>query len=85
MIVLMKTGGDAFADPVNKFNPFMNIGKRLAGWFTAEFGSTQCQAVAGCDFSSLESVRRYIETDGLGRCRDITAKVAGEVRRVSRS
>jgi C_GCAxxG_C_C family probable redox protein len=84
MIVLMKTGGDAFADPVNKFNPFMNIGKGLAGWFTAEFGSTQCQAVTGCDFSSLESVRRYIETDGLGRCRDITAKVAGEVRRVSR-
>ena len=84
MIVLMKTGGDAFADPINKFNRIMNLGKGLAGWFTGEFGSTQCRAVTGCDFSSLDSVRRYIATDGLARCRDIADKVADEVRHLSR-
>ena len=79
MIVLMKTGGDAFADPVNKFNRIMNLGKSLAGWFAAEFGDTQCQAVTGCDFSSLEDVRRYIETDRLAGCREVAEKVAEKV------
>ena len=84
MIVLMKTGGNAFADHINKFNRVMNLGEGLAGWFAGQFGSTQCQAVTGCDFSSLDSVRRYIETDGLQRCRDIADKVADQVLRLSR-
>jgi C_GCAxxG_C_C family probable redox protein len=79
MIVLMKTGGDAFADPVNKFNRIMNLGKSLAGWFTAEFGDTQCQAITGCDFSALEDVRKYIETDRLAGCREVAEKVADKV------
>lgn len=79
MIVLMKTGGNAFADHINKFNRVMNRGKSLAQWFTAEFGDTQCQAITGCDFSSPAAVGRYIETDGLARCRDIAEKVADRV------
>jgi len=79
MIVLMKTGGNAFADHINKFNRVMNRGKSLAQWFSAEFGDTQCQAITGCDFSSPASVRRYIETDAVERCQDIAEKVAGKV------
>jgi len=79
MIVLMKTGGNAFADHINKFNGVMNLGNSLARWFIAEFGDTQCQAITGCDFSSPAAVRRYIETDGLARCREIAEKVADQV------
>ncbi len=84
MIVLMKTGGDAFADHINKFNGAMNLGNRLAQWFIEEFGDTQCQAITGCDFSSPAAARRYIETDGLARCREIAEKVADQVLRLSR-
>jgi len=80
LIVLMKTGGDAFAERLNKFNKFMNLGKRLADWFTAEFGGTQCQAITGCDFSSLKDVRRFIEADGLTGCRQLAEKVADKTR-----
>jgi len=79
MIVLMKTGGNAFADRVNKFNRFMNRGNDLAQWFRGEFGSTQCREVTGCDFSSPAAVRAYIETDGLARCRDLADRVADKV------
>jgi len=79
MIVLMKTGRDAFADHLNKFNKIMNLGNGLAEWFTAEFGDTQCRAITKCDFSSLEAVKRYIETDALTRCRDIAKRVADKV------
>lgn len=76
MIVLMKTGGNAFADHINKFNRVMNLGKDLAQRFSAEFGGTQCRAITGCDFSAPTAVSRYIERDGLARCHDIADKVA---------
>lgn len=76
MIVLMKTGGNAFAEHINKFNRVMNLGNSLARWFSAEFGDTQCQAITRCDFSSPAAVARFIETDGLARCQDIADKVA---------
>jgi C_GCAxxG_C_C family probable redox protein len=79
MIILMKTGGDAFAEPVNKFNRIMNLGKSLGDWFTAEFGDTQCQTITGCDFSCPRDVRRYIETDRLSICREIADKTAGKI------
>jgi hypothetical protein len=79
MIVLMKTGGNAFAEPVNKFNRIMNLGKSLADWFTAEFGGTQCRTLTGCDFSVREDVRRFRETDRLSVCRKIADKVADRV------
>jgi hypothetical protein len=80
MIVLMKTGGNAFADHINKFNKVMNLGNSLARWFRGEFGDTQCQAITECDFSSPTAARRYIEADGLGRCQDIADKVADAAR-----
>jgi C_GCAxxG_C_C family probable redox protein len=79
MIVLMKTGGHAFDDRINKFNVIMNLGKSLSRWFAGEFGDTQCRALTGCDFSSLADVGRYIETDAVARCRAISRKVADEV------
>ncbi len=79
MIVLMKTGGNAFADRINKFNRFMTLGNDLAQWFRGEFGSTQCRDIVGRDFSSPEAVRAYIGTDGLARCRTIADKVADKV------
>ena len=79
MIVLMKTGGNAFATHLNKFNRAMNLGNNLAQRFSAEFGDIQCQTITGCDFSSLSAVNRYIETDGLARCSDIADKVADMV------
>ena len=79
MIVLMKTGGHAFADRLNRFNRIMNRGKALGQWFTEEFGDTQCRAITGCDFSTSAAVRSYIESDAVARCRAIAEKVAGRV------
>lgn len=85
MIVLMKTGGNAFAERINKFNRIMNLGNTLAQWFSAEFGDTQCQTLTRCDFSSRAAVAGFIEMDGLARCQDIADKVAGKVLSLSSS
>jgi hypothetical protein len=79
MIGLMAVRGDAFADDVNAFNKTMNLGNRLAEWFTAEFGSTQCRAITQCDFSTAEGVQRYMEGGGTVRCSAIAERVAFRV------
>lgn len=81
MIAMIATGGDAFADDVNKFNRIMNLGHELAQWFTGAFGSTQCRSITACDFSTAEGVNQYIDTDGVGRCVVIARQVAAEVER----
>jgi hypothetical protein len=78
MIVLMKTGGDAFADRINAFNVIMNLGNRIAGWFAGEFGSTQCRAITGADFSTRAGVRRFLD-GGIAGCERIAEKVAAKV------
>jgi C_GCAxxG_C_C family probable redox protein len=80
MIVLMKTGGNAFADPVNKFNRIMNRGKALGQWFAGEYGDTRCRSITGCDFSTAAGVKRFIDTDRAGACLAISEKVAEKVR-----
>jgi hypothetical protein len=80
MIGLMAVRGDAFADRVNKFNPIMNAGNRLARWFARQFGSTQCRAITGCDFSQEAGVRAYVAGRLVERCWDIAHAVAGQVR-----
>ncbi len=80
MIALMALGGHAFADDVNQFNRIMNIGNRLARWFTREFGSTQCRAITGCDFSQEAGVRAYVERRLVDKCRRIAQAVADRVR-----
>jgi C_GCAxxG_C_C family probable redox protein len=80
MIVTMAVRGDASADDVNAFNRAMNKGHELATWFTAEFGSTQCRDLTGCEFSTLSGVRRYVESDGVDRCRDVARAVAARAR-----
>jgi C_GCAxxG_C_C family probable redox protein len=76
MLATMVTGGNAFADHLNKFNRLMNIGNRMSKWFKKEFGSTLCREVTKCDFSSLRDVHRYIENGSLTTCKIIAEKVA---------
>jgi hypothetical protein len=82
MLATMIAGGDALADHMNKFNRVMNIGNRMAGWFTEEFGSTLCREVTQCDFSSLGDVHRYIEKDSVTPCKIIAEKVTRQAERI---
>ncbi len=82
MLGLMISGGDAFDDSVNKFNPAMNTGHRLSKWFRKEFGSTQCQAITECDFSSAAGADKYIASDGITRCSRIAKMVAERVENI---
>ena len=85
MLSLMVGKGDPFKDSVNKFNPAMNTGHRLAKWFRTEFGSTQCRAITQCDFSSAAGVEKYIASDGITRCRKIAKMVAERVQNILQS
>jgi C_GCAxxG_C_C family probable redox protein len=82
MLGLMISGGDAFDDSVNKFNPAMNTGYRLSKWFRKEFGSTQCQAITECDFSSAAGVDKYIASDGITQCHRMAKMVAEQVENI---
>jgi hypothetical protein len=79
MLYRMTTGGDAFDEKINKFNRTMNAGYRMSRQFIKEFGSTQCRAITGCDFSTNEGVDEYIESGCVNRCRLITHMVVNEV------
>ncbi len=78
MIGLMAIRGDAFADGVNAFNKTMNLGNRLAQWFAAEFGSTQCSAITNCDFSSPSEVTKYVAGDWLAGCTGTTCRTIAD-------
>jgi hypothetical protein len=82
MLTTMIAGGDALADNMNKTNRLTNIGKRMAGWFTGEYGSTLCRDITRCDFSSLSDVYRFIEKDSLKNCKLIAEKVARHSERI---
>jgi hypothetical protein len=75
----MTFDGDAFDEKINKFNRSMNAGYRMSKWFRQEFGSMQCQAITGCDFSTQAGVSKYIGSRSITRCRAIAAKVAEKV------
>jgi hypothetical protein len=79
MIATMAVGGDAFADELNAFNRVMNLGHELSEWFEAEFGSTQCRALTGCDFASTADVDGYIDRDGTADCARRARRVAEHV------
>jgi hypothetical protein len=79
MIATMAVGGDAFTDELNAFNRVMNLGHELSGWFEAEFGSTQCRELTGCDFSSTVDVDEYIDRDGTADCAGLARRVAEHV------
>jgi len=82
MLMLMASGGKPFKDEVNKFNPAINTAYRLSKWFRKEFGSTQCQAITQCDFSCKAGVGKYIDSDGVTRCRRIAKMVVEQVQKV---
>ena len=82
LLATMTVGGDAFDDRLNRFNPSMNRGNRLAKWFAGEFGSTQCRKITGCDFAAPGGVSDYVEGDRITRCRAIAREVAEQVERV---
>jgi hypothetical protein len=79
LLAIMTVGGNAFDEGINKFNRSMNRGYQLSKWFRNEFGSTQCQAITGCDFSDAKGVSKYIDGDAITRCRTIGCKVAEQV------
>ncbi len=81
LLARMTFGGDAFDDSINKFNRTMNAGHRMSKWFASEFGSTQCRTITRCEFSTPAGVVRYIESDCVTRCAEITAMVAERVLR----
>jgi C_GCAxxG_C_C family probable redox protein len=76
LLALMTVGGNAFEEGVNKFNRSMNRGYRLSKWFVGEFGSTQCQAITGCDFSDSKGVSDYVDGERVTTCRTIARRVA---------
>jgi hypothetical protein len=76
LLYRMTTGGDAFDEKINKFNRPMNAGYRLSKWFTKEFGSTQCRAITGCDFSTEDGVNKYIDSNSVSKCKLIAQMVA---------
>lgn len=79
MLAMMALGMNALGDDVNAFNRAMNLGHDLAGWFEAQFGSTQCGALTGCDFATADGVSAYIEQDGTTECARIAHLVAERV------
>ncbi len=85
MIATMAMGGNAFADDLNAFNRTMNLGHRLSEWFEAEFGSTQCRELTGCDFASSADVDDYIDRDGTADCARRARRVAEQISAVSGS
>jgi hypothetical protein len=81
LLAIMTAGGDAFDERLNKFNKSMNLGYKMSKWFSGEFGSTQCQAITKCEFSTFEGVRKYMEGDHVSICRTIAQKVSEKVQR----
>jgi C_GCAxxG_C_C family probable redox protein len=79
LLAIMTVGGDAFDESINKFNRSMNRGYRLSKWFANEFGSTQCQAITGCDFSDSSGGSRYVDDGLITGCRTIARQVAEQV------
>lgn len=82
MLATMIVGGNALADKMNKTNRLMNIGYRMSKWFKKEFGSTLCRDITQCDFSSLGSVRHYIDNGSVSACKIIAEKVARQAERI---
>jgi C_GCAxxG_C_C family probable redox protein len=82
MLALMVSGGNAFTDEVNKFNRAINTAHRLSKWFCTQLGSTQCQAITQCDFSCKAGVEKYIDSDGVTRCRQIAKLIAEKVQNI---
>lgn len=79
MLAMMAAGRNAAADDVNAFNRAMNRGHDLAAWFEAQFGSTQCRALTGCDFATADGVHAYVEHNGTTECERIARLVAERV------
>ncbi len=82
LLAIMTAGGNAFDERINKFNRSMNRGYKLSKMFAKEFGSIQCQAITGCDFSDAAGVSSYIQKSCLTRCKAIAAKTAEMVQQM---
>ncbi|MBN1574811.1 MAG: C_GCAxxG_C_C family protein [Deltaproteobacteria bacterium] len=79
MMFKMMTGGDAMGDDVNKFNKAINVGNKLALWFKDRYGSTRCGDIVKTDFSNIDSVNKYLSSNRIESCREITLAVAERV------
>jgi hypothetical protein len=79
MLMIYTAGGNWSDDSLNEFNKSMNRGYRLSEWFVKEFGSTQCQAITQCDFSSQSGASLYMDSNRVAMCRTIADRVAEKV------
>jgi hypothetical protein len=79
MLALYTARGDWADDSINNFNRSMNRGYRLSEWFVKVYGSTQCRAITGCDFSSPSGVGKYVDCGCVAKCRAIAGRVAEKV------
>jgi len=61
----------------------MNPGHRLAQWFAAEFGGTQCGDITRRDFSSPVQVSHHVAGDGTARCIALAERLTRKVREVA--
>ncbi len=82
LLAIMTVDGNAFDDRLNKFNHSMNLGYKLSKQFAREFGSTQCQQITGCDFSTPAGVDQYIQNGCLDHCQEISQRVAAMVEQI---
>ncbi len=82
LLAIMTVGGNAFDENLNKFNRSMNNGYRLSKWFRSEFGSTQCQAITQCDFSTASDAAEFVDGRHVVRCREITERIAERVQQL---
>lgn len=82
VIRMLAQGMDISDERANKFHRTINAGQRLSEWFTAEFGSTQCQAITRSNFSTTDGVARYIANESVTSCKQIADRVAEQVQKV---
>ena len=83
MMRLFMFNTDAAMNPhINKANHAMNVSYDLAQRFGKEFGSTLCNDIIREDFSSKAGVDKYVSENRIDECRQITAFVVENVRKM---
>ena len=78
-LAIMTVGGNAFDEEINESNRSLNREYGLSRWFTAEFGSTQREAITHRGSSDPMGVDSYTEGDCITKCMRIADKPAVRV------
>jgi hypothetical protein len=75
----MTLGGSAFDEEINESSRSLTLEYGLSRWFTAEFGSTQWEAITHRGTSDLMGVDSCTEGDCITKCMRIAEKPAVRV------